>query len=428
MLFQNDVTTYENSLEYAKLQDAKDLLRPLRSAFTIPQHEDRDAIYFCGNSLGLPSQNVEKAVEQVMAQWKALGVEGHFEGERPWTTYHRLLNTHLTKIVGAKETELVVMNTLTVNLHLLMVSFYQPTQKRYKILMEGGAFPSDQYAIQSQVKFHGFHPDDAIIEIMPRAGEELLRNEDIINTIAQYGEQIALVLFGGVNYYTGQFFDLAAITKAGHQVGAIVGFDLAHAAGNVPIHLHDWGVDFASWCSYKYMNSGPGGLSGVFIHERYAERPDLPRFAGWWGHDEERRFLMEKEFVPMYGAEGWQLSNAPILALAPYKASLELFEQAGFEQLRNKSIKLTGYLEFLLNKLNKENYNYDILTPKHPAERGCQLSISARNSGKELFNYLIANGVILDWREPNVIRVAPTPMYNTFEEVWRFVELLRLYR
>lgn len=419
---------HQATLNYARLQDQNDPLRPFREAFIFPQHNGQDCIYFCGNSLGLPSQNVNTEVQQVLSQWTELGVEGHFVGERPWTQYHKLLVDPLTKIVGAKPHEIVVMNTLTVNLHLLMVSFYQPTASRYKILMEGGAFPSDQYAIQSQVKFHGYQPEEAIIEIEPRPGEHLIRTEDIIAKIEAYKDEIALVLFGGINYYTGQFFDLATITKAGHEAGAMVGFDLAHAAGNVPLQLHDWNADFAMWCSYKYMNSSPGGLSGVYIHERYADRADLPRFAGWWGHDEERRFLMEKEFVPMYGAEGWQLSNAPILALAPYKASLDLFERAGFDNLRAKSVQLTGYLEFLIQELNQQGYAYEFITPSHPDERGCQLSVLAKNEGKALFDYLIENGVILDWREPNVIRVAPTPMYNTFEEVWRFVALLKQYK
>ncbi len=423
-----NVSMYEATLEYARKQDREDVLRHFKDKFIFPQHNGQNCIYFCGNSLGLQSKNINTEIQQVLSQWAEFGVEGHFTGEQPWTQYHKLLVEPLTKIIGAKPHEIVVMNTLTVNLHLLMVSFYQPTATRYKILMEGGAFPSDQYAIQSQVKFHGYNPEDAIIEIEPREGEHLIRTEDIVDKIEAHQDEIALVLFGGINYYTGQFFDLEAITRAGHLAGAKVGFDLAHAAGNVPMKLHEWKVDFAMWCSYKYMNSSPGGMSGVYINEKYADRADLPRFAGWWGHDEERRFLMEKAFVPMHGAEGWQLSNAPILALAPYKASLDLFEQAGFENLRAKSIRLTGYLEFLLQELNQQSYNYEFITPSNPAERGCQLSVLAKDEGKALFNYLIEYGVILDWREPNVIRVAPTPMYNTFEEVWQFVALMRNYR
>lgn len=418
---------YQPTLAYAQAQDSKDSLRPYQDAFYFPQHKGEKTIYFCGNSLGLQPKTTEAALKQVLEQWAELGVEGHFEGEYPWTQYHKLLTEPSAHIVGGKPEEIVVMNTLTVNLHLMLVSFYRPTSSRYKIIMEAGAFPSDQYAVESQVKWHGFEPDDAIVEVHPREGEELLRTEDIISTIEQHGQETALVLFGGINYYTGQLYDMATITEAGHRAGAYVGFDLAHAAGNVPLKLHDWNADFAVWCTYKYMNGGPGAPSGTFIHQRHAFNPDLPRFAGWWGHDEKRRFLMEKGFIPMPGAEGWQLSNAPMLAFAPLKASLDIFYKIGMPTLREKSERLTGYLEFLIQQLNHEEEKFKIITPTNPQERGCQLSISAIGKGKELFQYLIEHGVVLDWREPNVVRAAPTPLYNSFEEVWRFVELLRQF-
>jgi len=418
---------YEPTLHFAKRLDREDTLSHYRRQFYFPQHNGKDAIYFCGNSLGLQPKSAEAATQQVFEQWRTLGVEGHFAGERPWTQYHKLLAQASAHIVGAKPEEVVVMNTLTVNLHLMLVSFYRPTKERYKIIMEGGAFPSDQYAVESQVKWHGFAPKEAIIEVFPRKGEELLRTEDIISTIEQHASETALVLFSGINYYTGQLFDMAEITKAGHQAGALVGFDLAHAAGNVPLQMHDWDVDFAVWCTYKYLNGGPGAPSGTFIHERHAFDKEVPRFAGWWGHDEERRFLMEKGFVPMPGAEGWQLSNASILAFAPLKASLDQIYEVGMPALRRKSEHLTGHLEYLIWELNAQGHQFEIITPENPAERGCQLSISATGKGKQLFHYLTENGVVLDWREPNVVRVAPTPLYNSFENVWQFVDLLRQF-
>jgi len=417
----------DTSIDEALSLDAADQLKEFQNYFYYPKHQGEKAIYFCGNSLGLQPKGAQSAINQVLEKWQTLGVEGHFEGDLPWVEYHKILAPILGNILGAKAEEVAVMNTLTVNLHLLLVSFYRPTKSRYKIIMEGGAFPSDQYAVQSQVTFHGFNSKEAIIEIHPRAGEVLLQTDDILKTIEQHGAETALILFGGVNYYTGQFYDLEAITKKGHEVGAKVGFDLAHAIGNVPLGLHHYGADFAMWCSYKYLNSGPGSLGGIFIHERYADMPELPRFAGWWGHDEKRRFLMEKDFVPMYGAEGWQLSNLPILALAPQKASLSLFKKAGMFNLRLKSMQLTGYLAFLIQQINEEYPFFDIITPSNPEERGCQLSIAAKHGGKDVFHYLIKHGVILDWREPNVFRVAPTPMYNTFEEVWKFADLLKQY-
>ncbi len=416
---------YQATLEFAQQQDAADPLRSYRDQFYFPQHKGHDTIYFCGNSLGLQPKRVEKALLHELEHWKTHGVEGHFKGEMPWMYYHKFLQSQSAHVVGAKEEEVVVMNTLTTNLHLMMVSFYQPTKKRFKIIMEAHAFPSDQYAVETQVKFHGFDPVDAIVEVAPRAGEETLRTEDILETIRHHGEETALVMFAGVNYYTGQFFDLKSITEAAHGVGAQAGFDLAHAAGNIPMKLHDWNVDFATWCSYKYLNSGPGGPSGVFVHERHGNNPDLPRFAGWWGHDEEHRFLMEKGFIPMKGAAGWQLSNAQIFSFAAHKVALDMFEKVGMHALREKSIALTGYLEFLIQQLNKEGHQYNIITPKTVKDRGCQLSILTDARGKELFDYLTHNGVVADWREPNVIRVAPVPFYNSFEDVYKFAQLLK---
>lgn len=415
------------SLEDARQMDREDSLSHLKNEFYIPQHNGKDTVYLCGNSLGLQPRGVAKALEDELVQWKNYGVEGHFKGEMPWMYYHKFLSRQAAAIVGAKESEVVVMNTLTVNLHLMMVSFYKPKGKRFKIVMEAGAFPSDQYAMESQARFHGYDPDEAIIEIVPRQGEENLRTEDIVDLIKKEGDSIACVMFAGVNYYTGQLFDMEAITKAGHAVGATVGFDLAHAAGNVPLRLHDWGADFAVWCSYKYMNSGPGGPSGCFVHERHGNNPDLPRFAGWWGHDEESRFLMQKGFIPMQGAAGWQLSNAQVLSMAAHKVSLDMFEKVGMESLREKSIRLTNFMEELIEDLNNQGYQFNIITPKTVKDRGAQLSILTGPEGKQLFDYLSENGVICDWREPNVIRVAAVPMYNSFEDAWHFVNLLRTF-
>ncbi len=419
--------TYNFSLDFAKAMDAQDPLQHFREQFYFPQHHGKDSIYLCGNSLGLQSKNIQTYINQELEQWRTFGVEGHFRGEQPWLYYHKYLQPQTAHVVGAQESEVVVMNTLTVNLHLLMVSFYRPTKERFKIIMEAGAFPSDQYAVESQVKWHGFDPQNAIVEVAPRPGEETLRTEDILATIEQHGKETALVLFGGVNYYTGQFFDLQAITKVGHRVGAYVGFDLAHAAGNVLLQLHDWKVDFATWCSYKYLNAGPGGPSGVFIHEKHVQNTDLQRFAGWWGHDEQNRFLMQKGFVPMPGAAGWQLSNASILSFAAHRASLDLFAEATMPALRQKSEQLTGYLEFILENLTHQEHDFTIITPKNPAERGCQLSVLTNGNGKQLFDYLAENGVICDWREPNVIRLTPAPMYNNFTDVWMLGNLLQQF-
>jgi len=430
-------TSFDTSLAFARQMDAEDPLRQFRSAYIFPQHEGQDCLYFCGNSLGIQPKGVKDAMQKELDRWSTLGVEGHFEGDLPWTKFHKALAPASAHIIGAKTSEVIIMNTLTVNLHLMMVSFYRPTAKRFKVIMEAGAFPSDQYAVETQVKHHGFDPAEAIIEVQPRSGEMTLHPEDILEAIAEHGSELALVLFGGMNYYTGQLFDMAEITKAGHAVGAKVGFDLAHAAGNVPLQMHDWGADFAVWCTYKYINSGPGALGGAFIHERHLDNHDLNRFAGWWGHDEERRFLMEKGFVPTSGSEGWQSSNPPILAMPPMLVSHDLHHQAGMPAIREKSLKLTGYLEFLIDELKETGHHYEFITPRDPAQRGAQLSFITGKEGKALFDYISKNGVICDWREHNlsddsgavqasgVIRIAPAPMYNSFEDVWRLVELLK---
>lgn len=415
---------FDTGADCARNLDAQDTLAHLRIQFHFPQHQGRDVLYFCGNSLGLQPKPVEPALLRELEHWRTHGVEGHFRGEMPWMHYHKYLQSAAAHVVGALPEEVVIMNTLTANLHLLMVSFYRPDARRFKIIMEAGAFPSDQYAVESQVRYHGYAPEEAIVEIAPRPGEETLHTEDILETIRQHGPQTALVLMCGVQYYTGQWMDMEAITRAGHEAGAVVGFDLAHAAGNVPMRLHDWQADFAVWCSYKYLNSGPGGPGGVFVHQSHAENKDLPRFAGWWGHDEERRFLMEKGFVPMRGAAGWQLSNAQIFSFAAHKASVEMFESVGMGALRHKSEQLTAYLEFLLDDLTRQGLPFHIITPRDPAQRGCQLSVTAGPKGRAIFDFLSANGVVCDWREPDVIRLAPTPMYNSFGDVFALYSLL----
>ena len=406
--------------------DATDPLAAFRQEFHLPAGPDgQPCAYFCGNSLGLMPKAARAAAEQEFDSWERLGVEGHFQAPSFWMHYHDTLTEASARLVGARPLEVVVMNNLTVNLHLLLVSFYRPTAARYKILMEGGAFPSDQYAIESQARMHGLDPAEAIVELVPRPGEYTLRTEDIEAKIAELGNSLATVLIGGVNYYTGQAFDMAAITRAGHAVGAYVGFDLAHAAGNLALHLHDWDVDFACWCTYKYLNSGPGGTSGVFVHERFAHRPDLVRLAGWWGHDASVRFQMKKGFQPMAGAAGWQLSNAQIFPMAIHRASLALVERAGgMAALRRKSEQLTGRLESHILNLGLPTSQLEIITPADPAQRGCQLSVLVHQRGRELFDFLAAQGIIADWREPNVIRLAPVPLYNSFEDVDRVGEAL----
>jgi len=413
---------YQNTIEFAKGLDEKDPLREFRNKFFIPQHEGKDCVYLTGNSLGLQAKTTSLYVQQELDDWAKLGVEGHFKAKNPWMPYHEIFPKQLAKIIGCKENEVVVMNQLTVNLHLLMVSFYRPSRERYKIICEAKAFPSDQYAFETQAKYHGFDPANAVIEILPRAGEHTLRTQDIISTIQEHNNTVAVVILGGVNYYTGQLFDMKAITDAAHAVGAYAGFDLAHAAGNVELALHDWDVDFACWCSYKYLNSGPGGVAGVYIHDKHVTNKDLPRFAGWWGYTKASRFKMEKGFDPIPTAEGWQLSNAPVLSMAAHKASLDIFEEAGMERLHSKRKLLTAYLYFILQDINSRQQEkvLDIITSSEEAARGCQLSIRMLQRGKEVFNDLAKQGVIADWREPNVIRVAPVPLYNSFEDVWKF--------
>ena len=417
------MSTFINTLAFAKQLDSQDALQAYRQKFHIPQHNGSDMVYFTGNSLGLQPKTTKAYLDQELLDWATYGVEGHFLAKNPWVSYHELLTDKTARIVGSKPSEVVMMNQLTVNLHLLMVSFYRPTKQRYKILCEAKAFPSDQYALQSQVKFHGYSPDDAIIEIAPREGEYEVRHEDIYKAIEAHKDSIALIMIGGVNYFSGQVFDMKAITEAGHKAGAIVGFDLAHAAGNLKLELHNWNVDFAAWCSYKYLNAGPGSVAGAFVHEKHHENTDLPLFAGWWGHDKAERFKMAKEFNPIKSVERWQMSNAPILSMAAYKSSLDMFDEVGMDALNIKSKQLTAYLEFVVEEINKQKNNcLEIITPKQ--NRGCQLSIVAHGQGKALFNKLMENGVIPDWREPNVIRCAPVPVYNSFEDVYRFGEIL----
>lgn len=417
--------TFENNIRFAKALDRKDSLKEFRKEFLIPKVNGKTSIYLTGNSLGLQPRGAKKFVTEELSDWATLGVEGHVHSRRPWLYYHKFTKKAIAGIVGAKPSEVVAMNQLTVNLHLMMVSFYRPTQTRFKIITEAGAFPSDQYAFESQLKFHSLDPEKALIEVKPRDGEVTLRMDDILNTIREHGNQTALVIFGGVQYYSGQFFDIRKITEAAHAAGAIAGFDLAHAAGNVPLNLHNDDVDFAVWCSYKYLNSGPGGIAGAFVHDRFANNPDLPRFAGWWGHNEKERFQMKKGFQPMPGVDGWQLSNFPILSGAAHLSSLEIFAKAGMKNLRKKSELLTGYMEFLLRDIDPEGKHFQLLTPSNPKERGCQLSIFTKQHGKKIFTKLTRAGVIADWREPGVIRVAPTPLYNTFEDVFRFAEIFR---
>ena len=425
-LFLPDMPDYIFSSEQAAELDRGDALAGFRNRFHIPHLAGRTCIYLTGNSLGLQPKAARAAVEQEFIDWQNLGVEGHIEAKFPWLYYHHFMVDDAAYVVGAKKDEVVVMNSLTVNLHLLMVSFYRPTTARYKIIMEGGAFPSDQYAVESQVKFHGFNPEDAIIELLPRAGEHCLRTEDILATISQHAHSLALVMLGGVNYYTGQAFDMEKITYAAHEAGALCGFDLAHAAGNLVLKLHDWEVDFACWCGYKYLNSGPGGSSGIFVHEQHGNNPDLPRFAGWWGHDEKERFKMRKGFKPMSGAAGWQLSNAQVLPMAVHRVSLQLFREAGLENLRSKSEMLTPWLEFILKETAQRNpaLAFEIITPPHTADRGCQLSVLCKKNGRALFEHLKNHGVVADWREPDVIRMAPVPLYNTFTEMWELGEIM----
>jgi len=421
------VVNYLATREFALQQDELDPLGSYRDRFLFPDFGRANSVYLTGHSLGLQPKTAREAIEIELEDWARYGVEGHFAGRNPWYSYHELLSEPMAGIVGAKSSEVVCMNSLTTNLHLLFVSFYRPTGSRYKIISEGRMFPSDRYLLETQTRFHGRDPDDAIIEISPREGEGVIREEDILAAIDEHADELALVFFGGVNYLTGQLFDMPKLTAAAHAVGAIAGFDLAHAAGNVPLSLHDWGVDFAAWCSYKYLNSGPGNVGAIFVHEKHGESFDLPRFGGWWGHDKNTRFMMESGFKPMPGAEGWQISNAPIFGMAVMKSSLEIFAEAGMPELRQKSERLTGYLEFVINELATEfsDAGISIITSAAPHERGSQLSLSFAGRDRKFFDKMIAAGVISDFREPCTIRVAPVPLYNSFEDVYTCGEVLR---
>ena len=415
--------TYQNSLDFAKQLDQEDPISYLRNEFHIPRDKNgKEWLYFTGNSLGLQPKITSKYIEQELDDWANFGVEGHFEAKNPWLSYHELLTDTMAKVVGAKPIEVVVMNTLTTNLHLLMVSFYQPSKTKYKIIIESDAFPSDRYAVQSQLSFHGFDPEEALIEWKPKEGKELLELEDLKSILDSQGDEVALLLIGGVNYYTGQYLDIKKIAELGHAKKCMVGIDLAHGAGNIQLNLHDSSIDFAAWCTYKYLNSGPGSLSGLFVHEKHAQRKDLPRFAGWWNHNKETRFNMRQPFDVMSGAEGWQLSNPPILSMAAIKASLDIFEKVGMDALVKKSKKLTGFFEYLVNEIASDTIK--IITPTNPNERGCQLSLQVKNADKNLHKKLTENNIITDWREPDVIRCAPVPMYTSFEDVYHMVTIL----
>lgn len=416
---------FQNSLDFARQLDSNDPLKGFRDKFYLPIINGQECVYFTGNSLGLQPKTTQDYVLNELEDWASFGVEGHFHARQPWFSYHEMFPQLLTKIVGGLPEEIVVMNQLTVNLHLLMASFYQPSSERFKIICEAKAFPSDQYAFESQVRFHGFDPGKAIIEVAPREGEHVIRTEDILSTIQQNAAETALVIFSGVNYYNGQVFDMKAIAKAAHEAGAYCGFDLAHAVGNIELHLHDWEADFACWCSYKYLNSGPGGVAGAFVHQKHFSNTNLPRLAGWWGYEKSTRFLMQKGFKPIETAEGWQLSNAPILSMAAHKASLDIFEEAGMDRLLAKGKMLSDYLFYIIDSINAATTEklIEVITPRDA--KGCQASMLMRKMGREVFEALKNNGVIADWREPNVIRVAPVPLYNSFEDIHRFGEIIR---
>lgn len=421
---QHKRSDFENRKAFAKKLDESDPLKKFRKKFIIPSVKGKEQIYFLGNSLGLQSNSIKDEIEKILGKWGKYGVEGFFMGKEPWMDYHDQLTQLLSKIIGAKTNEIAVMNQLTVNLHLMMVSFYQPKGKKNKIICEAKAFPSDQYMFETHLAYRGLNPDETIIEVKPHDGEHLIRTEDILSTIEQYKDELALVLFSGVNYYTGQVFDIKTITDTAHSAGAIAGFDLAHAAGNIPLRLHDWDVDFACWCSYKYLNSGPGGVGGVFIHEKFHHGEDLKRFGGWWGYDKETRFQMNKGFRPIASAEGWQLSTPSLLMYASHKAALEIFEEAGWEKLQAKRKLLNDYLWFLLNEIDTP-HSIQFITPRNEEERGCQVSMLISKNGKKVFDELGKRGIMADWREPNVIRIAPVALYNTFEELWRFAKILK---
>jgi kynureninase len=418
---------YASTLEFARAQDAADPLGKYREQFHFPTLDTPELVYFTGHSLGLQPKNVRAAVELELDEWAKYGVEGHFHSTNPWYSYHELLTPAMAGIVGARPSEVVCMNSLTTNIHLLFVSFYRPDKRRYKIISEARMFPSDRYLLETQAQFHGFDPDDAIVEVAPREGEWLIREEDILQAIETHADELALVFFGGVNFFTGQLFDMPRLTAAAHAAGAVAGFDLAHAAGNVPLSLHEWDVDFAAWCSYKYLNSSPGNVGGIFVHEKHGRNFELPRFGGWWGHDKNTRFEMKNGFQPMEGAEGWQLSNAPILGMSAMKASLEVFADVGMRALREKSERLTGYLEYTIDALAEEfpDAGISIITPRDPEQRGCQVSINIAGRERKLFDEMIAAGLIADFREPCIIRIAPVPLYNSFEDVHTFGRVMR---
>ncbi|WP_418510887.1 kynureninase [Corallibacter sp.] len=418
------MSDYKTGLDFAKKLDQNDPLKTYRDKFLIPKDKDgNEMIYLCGNSLGLQPKTTKSYIDQELKDWANLGVEGHTDAKNPWLPYHEFLTENMAKVVGAKPIEVVTMNTLTANLHFMMVSFYKPTSKRYKIVIEADAFPSDKYAVESQLRHHGFDDKAGLILWKPREGEELYHYEDLESIVEEHGDEIALIMIGNTNYYTGQFFDMKRITQLGHKHGCMVGFDCAHGAGNVQLNLHDSGADFAIWCTYKYLNSGPGSLAGAFVHERHAHDKSLNRFTGWWSHNKQTRFNMRHEFDVLPGAEGWQLSNPPILSLAAIRASLDIFAEVGMEVLTEKSKKITGYFEFLLKQLGEDTIR--IITPESPKERGCQLSIQVKNADKNLHKKLTEAGVISDWREPDVIRCAPVPLYNSYEDVYKTVEKLK---
>ena len=418
---------YQGSRDFARQQDDLDPLKGYRDRFYLPDFGSDRSVYFSGHSLGLQPKTARDAVELELADWAHYGVEGHFEATHPWYSYHELLTPPMARIVGANESEVVCMNSLTTNLHLLFVSFYRPTPGRYRIISEGRMFPSDRYLLETQAKFHGYDPDDAIIEIYPRDGEVIIREEDILEAISTHADQLALVFLGGVNFFTGQLFDMRKLSEAAHAVGAVAGFDLAHAAGNVPLQLNEWDVDFAAWCSYKYLNAGPGNVGAIFVHERHSKSFDIPRFGGWWGYDKDRRFLMESGFQPMPGAEGWQLSNAPVVGMSILKASVDIFDTVGMPALRQKSEALTGYLEFTIDSLAREfpDAGISIITSRIPEQRGCQLSFNMAGRERDTFDKMTEAGIVGDFREPCMIRVAPVPLYNSFEDVYAFGEIMR---
>ena len=415
---------YQNGLAFAQKMDKEDELNRYRAEYHLPmQKNGKPYIYLCGNSLGLQPKTTKQVLQQELKDWQNLGVEGHFHAKNPWMPYHEFLTKAMAKVVGAKPEEVVVMNTLTVNLHLMLISFYRPEGNKKKIVIEADAFPSDKYAAESQIRQRGLAPKECLIELKAREGEVCLREEDIQHLIETQGDEIALILLGNTNYYTGQYFDMRKITEWGHAKGCYVGFDCAHGAGNLPLNLHDSGCDFAVWCNYKYLNSGPGGMGGAFVHERHHNNPNIPRLEGWWGHNKETRFKMRDSFEPIPTTEAWQLSNPPILAMASVWAALKIFDEIGMDKLRKKAIRLTGYLEFLVKSLGEDTIK--IITPADPNRRGSQLSIQVKNATKDVFNKITADGVIADWREPDVIRVAPTPMYNSYEDVYSFYSILK---